>query len=310
MERVKVSIIVPVYKVEKELDRCVYSLLNQTYKNIEIILVDDGSPDNCPKMCDEYAEKDHRVRVIHKNNGGLSSARNIGLLNATGDFILYVDSDDYIELDTCERFLKYADDEVDFVVGVGKLVKKDTQHMLKHSNIIPGKKYSAREFAINSIKKAEWHAAAWLNFYNRNYLLRNKLFYKEGILYEDTYMLPDLYLSASYIVYMDYPFYNYIIRENSIMTSKNLWKKQQMSINVYKKWFDIMNNIDDRIYQKYMYGALVNFYLWSCRNIGFYGWHVRDVGFLFSLKYAIGIKEKLKVIMFQITPKVYLKFHV
>ena len=306
----KISVIVPVYKVENELDRCVSSILNQTYKNIEIILVDDGSPDRCPKLCDEYSKKDSRVRVIHKKNGGLSSARNNGLKHATGEFILYVDSDDFIELDTCERFLEYADDDVDFVVGVGKLIKKETQHMLRHSNIIPGKKYEAKDFAIQSIKNAEWHASACLNLYSRKYLLKNKLFYKEGILYEDTYILPDLYLRARCIVYMDYPFYNYIIRENSIMTSDNLLIKQQMSINVYKKWFDTIKYIDDKTYQKYMYGALVNFYLWSCRDIGFYGWHVEGLGFSFSIKNAISIKEKIKVILFQFFPKAYLKFDV
>ena len=102
----KISIIVPVYKVEEELERCVQSLVNQTYKNIEIILVDDGSPDRCPLLCDEYAQKDSRVRVIHKKNGGLSDARNVGLQATTGEYVLYIDSDDYIDLDSCERFLK------------------------------------------------------------------------------------------------------------------------------------------------------------------------------------------------------------
>ena len=83
--RDKISIIVPVYKVEKYLDKCVESIVNQSYKNLEIILVDDGSPDNCPKMCDEGAKKDERVRVIHKQNGGVSSARNLGIDEATGE---------------------------------------------------------------------------------------------------------------------------------------------------------------------------------------------------------------------------------
>ena len=98
----KISVIIPVYKVEKYLDKCVESIVNQTYKNLEIILVDDGSPDNCPAMCDEWAEKDERIRVIHKENGGVSSARNAALEVATGDYIGFVDSDDWIELDMYE----------------------------------------------------------------------------------------------------------------------------------------------------------------------------------------------------------------
>lgn len=93
----KISVIVPVYKTEGLLDRCVESIVGQTNKNLEIILVDDGSPDNCPAMCDEWAEKDSRIRVIHKENGGVSSARNAALDIATGDYIGFVDSDDWIE---------------------------------------------------------------------------------------------------------------------------------------------------------------------------------------------------------------------
>ena len=99
----KISIIVPVYKVEPYIHKCIDSILNQTFKEFELILVDDGSPDNCGNICDEYAKKDNRVRVIHKENGGISSARNIGLDVSNGEYIGFVDSDDYIKLDMYER---------------------------------------------------------------------------------------------------------------------------------------------------------------------------------------------------------------
>ena len=92
-----ISVIVPVYKVEPYLNKCIESIVNQTYKNLEIILVDDGSPDNCPAICDSWAEKDSRIKVIHKENGGLSDARNAGMVHATGEYIAFVDSDDYID---------------------------------------------------------------------------------------------------------------------------------------------------------------------------------------------------------------------
>ena len=104
-ENNKISIIVPVYKVEQYLDRCVNSILNQTYTNFEIILVDDGSPDNSPAMCDEWAKKDERIKVVHKQNGGVSSARNAGLKKATGKYIFFVDSDDEIEPNCLETLL-------------------------------------------------------------------------------------------------------------------------------------------------------------------------------------------------------------
>lgn len=103
-----VSVIIPVYGVEKYLDRCLNSVIGQTYNNIEIILVDDGSPDNCPKMCDEWALKDNRIKVVHKQNGGLTSARKAGFDIADGDYVLFIDSDDYIELNMVEKIVKKA----------------------------------------------------------------------------------------------------------------------------------------------------------------------------------------------------------
>lgn len=107
-EKGLISIIVPVYNVEKYIDRCMTTLLGQTYKNIEVILVDDGSPDGCPKLCDEYAKKDSRVKVVHKENGGLGYARNSGLDIATGEYIAFVDSDDYVTEDMCEKLMSAA----------------------------------------------------------------------------------------------------------------------------------------------------------------------------------------------------------
>ena len=97
-----ISIVIPVYKVELYLEKCIESIINQTYKNLEIIIVDDGSPDNCPQICDEYSKKDKRIKVIHKENGGLSDARNAGIDIATGKYIAFVDSDDYVSDDYVE----------------------------------------------------------------------------------------------------------------------------------------------------------------------------------------------------------------
>lgn len=102
----KISVIVPVYKTEKYLDKCVESIVNQTYENLEIILVDDGSPDNCPKMCDEWAEKDKRVKVLHTENKGVANARNTALHQASGEYIMFADSDDFLEPDMVDFLLK------------------------------------------------------------------------------------------------------------------------------------------------------------------------------------------------------------
>lgn len=104
-----VTIVLPIYNVEKYLNRCINSIVNQTYKNLEIILVDDGSPDKCPEMCDEWEKKDTRIKVIHKQNEGLGMARNTGIENATGDYICFFDSDDYLELTAIEKLYKLAE---------------------------------------------------------------------------------------------------------------------------------------------------------------------------------------------------------
>ena len=104
----KISVIIPIYKAEKFLDKCIGSVVGQTYENLEIILVDDGSPDNCPAICDSWAEKDRRIKVVHKENGGLSSARNAGLDVVTGEYFGFIDSDDWIEKDFFEFLITNA----------------------------------------------------------------------------------------------------------------------------------------------------------------------------------------------------------
>lgn len=124
-----ISVIVPIYKVEKYLKKCVDSIINQTYKNLEIILVDDGSPDNCPKICDEYARQDRRIKVIHKENGGLSDARNAGMKVATGEYISFIDSDDRIKPEMIEAmYNRMIEDNSDLVSsGVIWIDEEDTE---------------------------------------------------------------------------------------------------------------------------------------------------------------------------------------
>lgn len=119
MSQAKISVIVPVYNVDRFLDRCLISITGQTFKDLEIILVDDGSPDNSPQMCEEWAKKDNRIRVIHKENGGLGFARNSGMEIATGEFIAFVDSDDYIEFDMYEKLYQEAEESDSDIVYSG-----------------------------------------------------------------------------------------------------------------------------------------------------------------------------------------------
>ena len=146
-----VSIIVPVYNVEKYIHQCVDSIINQTYKNIEIILVDDGSPDSCGRICDEYAEKDSRIKVIHKENGGLSDARNCGIEAAMGDWLMFVDSDDWIEPDMAEKLLEVAvNNDVRMAVCAVVLFDEEKEYVPEYLTVTEGL-YTAEEIFEKNI---------------------------------------------------------------------------------------------------------------------------------------------------------------
>lgn len=306
----KISIIVPVYNVAQYLQRCIDSLIEQTYRNIEIILVNDGSTDSSLEICERNARIDSRIRIINKINGGLSDARNCGLKVATGDYVLFVDSDDYIEVDACEKLLSGMYDNVDFVVGAYTEISDNCEICKRHTNIQENIIYSAKDFVIHSIETNEWYAPAWLNLYRKDFLIDNQLYYKVGYLFEDHEMLPRLYLAANSVVYVDYPFYNYVIRPASIMTTGNLDKKRIMSNLVYDEWMEIFSKVQDFQYQKYLYGILIRYYLRSCCSLDVTGWHIQNMDFAFAFRYALNHKERLKVFLFNCFPKVYLKLEI
>ena len=215
MQGTVVSIIVPVYKVEQYLDRCVQSIVNQTYKNLEIILVDDGSPDNCPAMCDAWAEKDSRIRAIHKENGGLSSARNAGLEMATGAFLQFTDSDDWLEpemiaylIDLAERneadvvrcgyFESYETDEPDHPVGESRCVQPDVADQI-----------------IDLMNDGYLSGVVWNKLYRRTVVGDVRYDPADGCSEDILYNFRVLSKTQK-VVYGDKPLYHYAVRMDSI----------------------------------------------------------------------------------------------
>jgi glycosyltransferase involved in cell wall biosynthesis len=177
-----VSIIVPVYKVEKYIRQCIESIIGQTYTNLEILLVDDGSPDSCGDICDEYAEKDVRIKVIHKKNGGLSDARNAALDVCKGDYLMFVDSDDWVESDYCEKALKAAvENHVSCVVfGVNNIVDETVAFYSKTDNVQLLDSEAVIRMAFMDTFPFEY---AWNKIYSRD--LFDDLKFPQGYLYED-----------------------------------------------------------------------------------------------------------------------------
>ena len=259
-----ISIVVPVYKVEEYLGKCVESLINQTHKKIEIILVDDGSPDNCPKICDDYGLRDKRIKVIHKKNGGLSDARNAGLKEAKGEYVLFVDSDDYIDLDACQRFINIIDlnsCKPDVVVGNARRIENDRIVEMAHKFDSKGAIVTGEEYLKKELKSNSMYMAAWLNLYNREFLISNDLFFKYGLIHEDEQFTPRVFLKADRVIGTDITFYNYLIREGSITTQKNKIRNAEHLISTCKELEKIYEKIDNQELKLLLLDNLVNKYL-------------------------------------------------
>lgn len=213
-----ISIIVPVYKVEPYLDKCVSSIVNQTYKNLEIILVDDGSPDNCPAMCDAWAEKDNRIRVIHKPNGGLSDARNAGMSVATGELMAFVDSDDWINV-------RYVECLHQAILQTGADISAcDLREVYDESEVdeapvtMPQIEIATPEDAVEDIlHNCRFRAVACNKLYTRRLLTGEH--FETNRLHEDEFFSYRLYDKSARLAYIGAPLYYYRQRSGSIMTT-------------------------------------------------------------------------------------------
>lgn len=214
----KISIIIPVYNVQEYLDRCLNSIINQTYKNIEILLIDDGSTDNSGKICDLYKDKDKRVSVIHKKNGGLSDARNVGIKNASGEYLSFVDSDDFV----AENFIQELHSIItaysaDIAICGYEKGKKDffsNRRVKKQKNII----FDSEEML------EQWHGKhkhietmAWNKLYKKELFLEHSIEYPVGYYNEDVQTTHLLVEKANRIVITNKKLYYYYQRTNSII---------------------------------------------------------------------------------------------
>lgn len=218
MNKVLVSVIVPVYKVEKELDRCVKSIINQTYHNLEIILVDDGSPDCCPQMCDDYAKVDKRIIVIHKENGGLSDARNAGIDVAKGTYIAFIDSDDWVENNFIEHLVTNLENtDSDISICGYMLVNEDGKKRQctaeKEIEIFEHDEAMHELFA-----QQKFECMVCLKLYRRN--LFETLRFPKDKLYEDVAISLSLFDLSKRCVVSNAGLYYYFQRNDSIVNSK------------------------------------------------------------------------------------------
>lgn len=212
-----VSIIVPIYKVEEYLDRCVKSIINQTYKNIEIILVDDGSPDQCPTICDRWSLADSRVKVIHKKNGGLSDARNEGIKIALGEYIAFIDSDDWIDNNWIEALItEIKRKECEIAIGWTRLCSDEDKTILLRG--MQKGVYSNIDIVYKLIQENGVFPTACDKLYKKE-LVTDELF-KIGKINEDEFWTWKILWRATKIVCCENTNYNYFQNSESIMGSK------------------------------------------------------------------------------------------
>lgn len=247
-----ISVIVPIYKVETYIHTCIQSILNQTYKNLEIILIDDGSPDNCGKICDEYKLLDSRIKVIHKNNGGLSEARNYGINAASGDYLLFIDSDDYIETTMCEillsNALKFNTDITICNFYYTHPNKKQLNHTSSNKSIqLLNNIEALQEYFLNYSVDLN---VAWNKLYKRHLFIgKNSIKFPVGKLYEDTYIMYKLFYISKKILRLNIPLYYYTQRDNSI-TSKVSKKNISDILNYIHEYYFFSEDKNSNI--KYM----------------------------------------------------------
>ncbi|MBA5794034.1 glycosyltransferase [Flavobacterium sp. xlx-214] len=248
------SIIIPIYNVEKYLVKCVSSVLDQNYQNIEVILVDDGSPDNCSQICDDFAKKDNRIKVIHKENGGLSDARNVGIRAATGEYLMFLDSDDYwegdIHLGNIAAILE-KDQSIDTILFRCKHLYSPENKIYDRNSLVPSTN-SIKDpnlKLIEMIKHGSQSSSACLRAVKRELILKNNIFFVKDLIGEDS----DWFIHLCLVVkkQIEYPKAFYVYRQNRDGSITSEINKKTFSDQLYiiDKWTKIIdnNNYEDNL---------------------------------------------------------------
>lgn len=253
-----VSVIVPVYNVERYLKKCIESIINQTYKNLEIFLVDDGSTDNSGKICDEYAKKDNRINVIHKENKGVSSARNAGINEAKGEWIAFIDADDWIEENYIEELLKNTSKEIDIVqCGYYRVVANNKESINCDGN---DEVRNKEEFLIGCLNPQMAYGLCHTKIIRKS-KIKDIRFDEEIVVCEDALFNIELSENVNRVKIIKIPLYNYHIHQDSVV--------RKYDVNYSSKYEKALKVIDDYLKEKYNDNSIINtnFYNFSVYHL-------------------------------------------
>lgn len=257
----KFSIIVPVYNVEKYIKKCLESIINQTYKNFEAIIVNDGTKDNSQIVIDEYVKKDKRIKSYIKENGGLSDARNYGLKHVTGDYILFADSDDWLDLTLLEKLNEEVSTfKADIIRYSYNTYSENSNYF--HSYDIDSFSNLSCEEAINKLLTYNILEPAWLYAFNTKFWNKNKFEFVKGKIHEDYGLIPYTLTKAKSISSIDVKGYNYLIRTSSITNGNNEDKKYKNACDVLEQFklnIDrIGNSLPDVLIKSFLANGVLN----------------------------------------------------
>jgi len=307
----KFSVIVPIYNTAPFLHRCIDSIINQGYENLELILVDDGSTDESGSICEEYAQKDSRIKVIHKQNEGLSAARNDGILAATGDYILFVDSDDYLEPHTFTTFHNAIQrfNDLDVFTSNYQVIRPKYCQFVKFyipENNIP---VSGQEFLKTQKKHKRFRISACQYITRRLFILQNNLFFEKGLLHEDNLWCLQIILKAKKAMALDFVHYNNIVRQGSITQSKvQDCRRGESFILIANKLEQEYEMVEDKELLGLLHNDLVGIFmrafmlLRSSENCESY---MHLFKYTFIKNRARTAKNKWRVFLYTIHPSVY-----
>ena len=299
---VKFSIVIPVYNVEKYIKKCLDSVFSQTYKDFEVIVVNDGTKDNSMDIV-----KNYDVKVINQENMGLSAARNTGVENASGDYLIFLDSDDYWEKDLLKKINDSLNNNPD-------VVRFQIQDVFE-DNIIPFKEEKFDGLngveAFNRIVRYHYVENAWCYVIKKDYYLKNKFSFKVGKIHEDFGLIPLIIFKANVVNSIDYIGYNYVKRENSIMSTKNYEKKKKQVEDFYEHYKYIIEetkNLDNNeVIRSYAANSLV---IKICeledKDYKKYKKKLKEDK-VYDYILSNNIKRKVKKTMVKISPKMFTK---
>lgn len=307
-EYIKLSIIIPIYKVEKYLARCLESVAAQECdaNRIEAILVDDGSPDNSGAICDQFAKTHSYVKVIHKENGGLSDARNAGITAANGVYCMFLDADDSLVPGSCSRLLQVlAENSPDILYGQINWIRDDHVRLYEKKGYCASRIYKGATALTLELKTGKYAAMAQMGVYSLNFLKRNDLCFKKGILHEDEQWSPRVLLKGEAVMRAQIPFYNYYIRENSITQNGNI-KRYYDLIDTVKELDSMYKKSGNTDLQKYGCQYLAKLYMNAAGHIIACGEKYNPDRKIIR-KNLHGVNNIIKGFIFMISPGLYVK---